>query len=73
MGAIAPGYLADLVVLDRDCFTVPEDQIGLLLPAHGHGRKGGVRRAGLWCALTGAIRNPSSLVTRQIFRQLLRG
>ncbi|NNU46208.1 amidohydrolase [Rhizobium sp. WYCCWR 11279] len=27
MGVIAPGYLADLVVLDRDYFTVSEDQI----------------------------------------------
>ncbi|TAY85118.1 amidohydrolase [Rhizobium ruizarguesonis] len=27
MGVIAPGYLADFVVLDRDYFTVSEDQI----------------------------------------------
>jgi hypothetical protein len=27
MGVIAPGYLADFVVLDRDYFAVPEDQI----------------------------------------------
>lgn len=27
MGAIAPGYLADFVLLDRDYFAVPEDQI----------------------------------------------
>ncbi len=27
VGAIAPGYLADFVVLDRDYFTVSEDQI----------------------------------------------
>lgn len=27
MGVIAPGYLADFAVLDRDYFTVPEDQI----------------------------------------------
>jgi predicted amidohydrolase YtcJ len=27
MGAIAPGNLADFAVLDRDYFTVPEDQI----------------------------------------------
>lgn len=27
MGAIAPGHLADFAVLDRDYFTVPEDQI----------------------------------------------
>jgi predicted amidohydrolase YtcJ len=27
MGKIAPGYLADFAVLDRDYFTVPEDQI----------------------------------------------
>ena len=26
-GTIAPGKLADLVVLDRDYFTVPEEQI----------------------------------------------
>jgi predicted amidohydrolase YtcJ len=27
MGMIAPGYLADFAVLDRDYFTIPEDQI----------------------------------------------
>jgi predicted amidohydrolase YtcJ len=27
IGAIAPGYLADFAVLDRDYFAVPEDQI----------------------------------------------
>lgn len=27
MGKIAPGYLADFAVLDKDYFTVPEDQI----------------------------------------------
>jgi hypothetical protein len=26
-GAVAPGYLADLVVLDRDPFTGPADEI----------------------------------------------
>ena len=27
MGAIAPGNLADFALLDRDYFTVPDDQI----------------------------------------------
>jgi hypothetical protein len=27
MGMIAPGYLADFAILDRDYFTVSEDQI----------------------------------------------
>jgi predicted amidohydrolase YtcJ len=28
LGMIAPGYLADFALLDRDYFTVPEDEIG---------------------------------------------
>jgi predicted amidohydrolase YtcJ len=28
MGWIYPGYLADLVLLDRDIFTVPTEEIG---------------------------------------------
>jgi hypothetical protein len=27
MGMIAPGYLADFALLDRDYFTVPDDEI----------------------------------------------
>ena len=31
-GRIAPGYVADLVVLDRDIFTVPHDEIKDIRP-----------------------------------------
>jgi hypothetical protein len=27
LGTLAPGYLADLVVLDRDLYTIPPDEI----------------------------------------------
>lgn len=33
LGSIAPGLLADMVVLDRDYLTVPEDEIRDIKPA----------------------------------------
>jgi predicted amidohydrolase YtcJ len=27
LGKLSPGYLADLVVLDRDIFTIPPDEL----------------------------------------------
>ena len=31
-GRIAPGYVADMVILDRDIFTVPHDEIKDIRP-----------------------------------------
>ena len=31
-GSIEPGKLADFLILDKDIMTVPQDEIGLILP-----------------------------------------
>lgn len=73
MGLIAPGNLADFAILDRDDFSVPDDQIKVsVVGAHRHGRQGGLRCKGLSRPFAEPSADFACVVARQVFRNVLR-